>query len=121
MADGLPEAQGRGLKQFAVAAQVVNLSRGGISIECSEKLERGRVYSIRLSWSGKVFDVKGRAVWSLDGGNGRYRSGIKFAEFAEFDDNIIDFITSLQGHMADSQRYYPRKEMDHTRVLLSYP
>jgi hypothetical protein len=109
-----------GLKHFSVAAEVVNVSKGGMSIECNQKLERGRVYSLRLLWGDNVFDAKCEAVWTLDGGNGRgYRSGVKFVQMNQY--NISDFVASLQGHMADVRRFHHRKKIDNTKALLSYP
>jgi len=108
------------LKHFSVDAEVVNVSKGGMSVECGEKIERGRVYSVRLFWSGTVFDAKCEAVWTLDGGNGRrYRSGVKFVQMDE--DKISDFVASLQEHMADARRFYPRMKATSMKALLSYP
>ena len=108
------------MKHFSVAAEVVNVSKGGMSIECSELLERGRVYSVRLSLSDKVVGAKCEAVWTLDGGNGRrYRSGVKFVLMDRYD--MSDFVMSLQGHMADVRRFHHRKKMNNMKALLSYP
>jgi hypothetical protein len=108
------------LKHFSVDAEVLNVSKGGMSVECGEKLERGRVYSFRLFWSGTVFNAKCEAVWTLDGGNGRrYRSGVKFVQMDE--GKISDFVACLQEHMADARRFYPRMKVTSTKALLSYP
>ena len=108
------------MKHFSVDAEVVNVSKGGMSVECGEKLERGRVYSVMLFWSDTVFNAKCEAVWTLDGGNGRrYRSGVKFVQMDK--DKMSDFVACLQEHMADARRFYPRMKVISTKALLSYP
>ena len=60
-----------------VDAEVINVSKGGMSIECTEKLERGQVYTVRLLWCGNVLDVKCEVVWILENGSAqRYQSGM---------------------------------------------
>jgi hypothetical protein len=108
------------VKHFSVDAEVVNVSKGGMSVECGEKLERGRVYSVRLFRHGTVFNAKCEAVWTLDGGNGRrYRSGVKFVQIDK--DKIDDFVACLQEHMDDARRCYPRMKVTGTKAQLAYP
>lgn len=101
-------------------AEVINVSKGGMSIECSEKLERGQVCTVRLLLCGNVFDVKCEVVWILNNGSAqRYRSGMKFMQIDN--DNVSNFLTCLEEHVADARRLHPRMKVTDTRALLSYP
>jgi hypothetical protein len=55
---------------------VTNISQGGISIECSRKLDQGGAARVRLNLPGtrRSLDIKGEVVWSTDEG----RAGIRF-------------------------------------------
>lgn len=55
---------------------ITNISHGGLSIECSRKLDEGGAARIRLHLPGtkRALDIKGEVVWStLEG-----RAGIRF-------------------------------------------
>src|SRR5579864_770307 len=55
---------------------ITNISHGGISIECSRKLDEGGAARVRLNLPGakKALDIKGEVVWSTPEG----RAGIRF-------------------------------------------
>jgi CheY-like chemotaxis protein len=55
---------------------ITNISHGGISVECSRKLDEGGAARVRLQLPGnkKALDIKGEIVWSTDEG----RAGIRF-------------------------------------------
>ena len=55
---------------------VTNISQGGISIECSRKLDEGGAARVRLNLPGnkRALDIKGEVVWSTPEG----RAGIRF-------------------------------------------
>ena len=109
------------MKNFSVEAEVVNASKGGISIECGRKLEEGLVYTVRLVWCGTVFDTKCEAVWTLSDGSGqRYRSGMKFVLIDK--NKVDDFLACLNEYMTDaSKRLHPRMKLKGMRALLSHP
>ncbi|HUO76499.1 MAG TPA: PilZ domain-containing protein [Thermodesulfovibrionales bacterium] len=102
-----------------VDAEVINVSKGGMSIECTEKLERGKVYTVTLLWCGNVLDVKCEVVWILDNGSAqKYRSGMNFIQIDK--DNVSNFLTCLEEHVADARRLNPRMKVTGTRAVLSY-
>jgi hypothetical protein len=104
-----------------VEAEVVNVSKGGISVECGKRLEKGLVYTVRLFWCGTVFDTKCEAVWTLSDGSGqRYRSGMKFVLIDK--NKVDDFMACLEQHVSDaSKRLHPRMKMRGVRALMSHP
>ncbi len=55
---------------------ITNISHGGISIECSRKLDEGGAARVRLQLPGtkRALDIKGEVVWSTPEG----RAGIRF-------------------------------------------
>jgi CheY-like chemotaxis protein len=55
---------------------ITNISQGGISIECSRKLDEGGAARVRLQLPGskRALDIKGEVVWSTPEG----RAGIRF-------------------------------------------
>jgi CheY-like chemotaxis protein len=55
---------------------ITNISQGGISIECSRRLDEGGAARIRLQLPGtkKPLDIKGEVAWSTPEG----RAGIRF-------------------------------------------
>jgi CheY-like chemotaxis protein len=55
---------------------ITNISQGGISIECSRKLDEGGAARVRLQLPGskRSLDIKGEIVWSTPEG----RAGIRF-------------------------------------------
>jgi Tfp pilus assembly protein PilZ len=55
---------------------ITNISHGGISIECSRKLDEGGAARIRLQLPGskRMLDIKGEVAWSTPEG----RAGIRF-------------------------------------------
>jgi CheY-like chemotaxis protein len=55
---------------------ITNISHGGLSIECSRKLDEGGAARIRLNLPGtrRSLDIKGEVVWSTPEG----RAGIRF-------------------------------------------
>src|SRR3990170_7465106 len=99
-----------------IEAEVVNVSKGGMSIECLEEFEKGKVYTVKIFWSGAVLDAKCEVVWTLNGGSGRkHRSGMKFLEMNQVD----DFVACLEEYMADTgKRLYHRTKMERTRAVL---
>ena len=67
--------------QFTMEAEVVNISRSGMSVECSEKLNKEKVYAATIFLYSSVFHVTCRVAWTLDDGSGhRFRSGVKFVQ-----------------------------------------
>jgi hypothetical protein len=109
------------LRNSSVEAEVVNVSKGGISVECGKRLEKGLVYTVRLFWCGTVFDAKCEAVWTLSDGSGqRYRSGMKFVLIDR--NKVDDFMACLEQHVSDaSKRLHPRMRTTGTRALVSHP
>ena len=55
---------------------ITNISHGGISVECSRKLDEGGAARMRLQLPGtkRSLDIKGEVVWSTSQG----RAGIRF-------------------------------------------
>ena len=55
---------------------ITNISHGGISIECSRKLDEGGAARVRLQLPGtkRALEIKGEVVWSTPEG----RAGIRF-------------------------------------------
>lgn len=55
---------------------ITNISHGGISIECSRKLDEGGAARVKLQLPGtkRALDIKGEVVWSTPEG----RAGIRF-------------------------------------------
>ena len=55
---------------------ITNISHGGISVECSRKLDEGGAARVRLQLPGtkRALDIKGEIVWSTPEG----RAGIRF-------------------------------------------
>jgi CheY-like chemotaxis protein len=55
---------------------ITNISQGGLSIECSRKLDQGGAARVRINLPGtkRALDIKGEVVWSTDEG----RAGIRF-------------------------------------------
>lgn len=104
---------------FMIEAQVVNVSKGGISIECLEEFEKGKVYTVKIFWRGIVVNAKCEVVWTLNGGIGRkHRSGMKFLEMDEVNE-VNDFVACLDEYMADTdKRLHPRMNLERTRAVL---
>jgi hypothetical protein len=102
-----------------IEAEIVNVSKGGMSVECWEELQEGKVYTVRIFWKGAVFNARCEAIWTLDGGSGRrHRSGLKFVEMNEAD----DFVACLEEYMVDTgRRHHPRMSMKGPRALLMCP
>jgi len=75
------EQEDPALRQFTTNVEVVNISRGGMSVECSERLREEKVYTAKIFLHSAVFHVTCRVVWTLDDGSGRrFRSGVKFVQ-----------------------------------------
>ncbi|HAM50065.1 MAG TPA: hypothetical protein DCP92_04985 [Nitrospiraceae bacterium] len=104
---------------LAANAEVVNISRGGMSVECTRKLREDKVYAAKIFLRSAVFHVRCRVVWTLDDGFGhRFRSGVKFVQINH---NAADELTSyLQECTVDSGgKLSLRMNATRTRVLFN--
>jgi hypothetical protein len=101
-----------------VEAEVVNISRGGVSVECSEKLEEGKVYTVKMFLRDAVFDVKCCVVWTLDNGSGtRFRSGMKFVQTENNRaEDLGSYIEECRIYLG--KRFHHRANVTRARALL---
>lgn len=109
------------MTHLTVQAEILNVSKGGISVECSEKLKIGNVYTVRLFWCGAVYDAKCQALWTLGDGSGkRFRSGMKFVQIDK--DKLDDFVACIEERVTEaSKRLHPRMKTTGAKALLSHP
>ncbi len=107
------------MRHFAVDAEVVNVSkRGSISIECGEKLERGKTYAVRLLFSGVAIDVECKVVWTHDDvSRQKNRSLMKFEQI---DNNRVDALMAfIEENKIDTSGGLHSERRP--RALVSYP
>lgn len=107
------------LRQLTTEAEVVNIGRGGMSVECSKKLREKKVYTARIFLCSSVFHVTCRVIWTLDYGSGhRFRSGVKFMQMnPEAVDDLASYLKESTTDLGKKLRL--RMNATKTRVLFN--
>ena len=94
------DVDGSGIPTFK--ASVVNLSREGVCVEHTVKLEPGQACDLKFRIPPMTFSVRARIVWSNPhpqagggpGGAALFRSGAEFLDIAEDTRAAIDVIVA---------------------------
>jgi Tfp pilus assembly protein PilZ len=116
---------------FATEVELLDISRGGISFNCSRRLNIGSQYSIRLELKDSFIMIKGNVIWaklvgiksSPDGASAPiYVAGIKFQDvLTDNAKQIMDLIGENLDGKEERRIYGIRFKNDiHEKAILHY-
>jgi c-di-GMP-binding flagellar brake protein YcgR len=63
--------------------RTLNVSQGGILLETHLSIPDDHLISLSIGLEDEMIDIKGKIVYSREGGNQKYESGIEFFEINE--------------------------------------
>lgn len=77
--------------------RTLNVSQSGILLETHVPVDRGDLMDLTIGLEDNLVDIRGNAVYSREGENGMYETGIEFMEVDSHQRSILtDFITAFE-------------------------
>ena len=79
--------------------RTLNVNEEGIQIETHVPIDQRHILSLSIGVKDDLIDIQGKVIYSIEGEDGKFRSGIQLMEMDESSLRILrNYILGFKGH-----------------------
>ena len=79
--------------------RTLNVNEEGIQLETHAPIDQRHILSLSIGVKDDLIDIQGKVVYSIEGEDGKFKSGIRLMEMDESSLRILrDYILTFKGH-----------------------